>query len=60
MTDSRFTKSNYDTVEVLAYRGVEIELAPELILADGNDVFVSDFFLLKQAIAFVDFSVRAY
>lgn len=60
LADSRFTKSNDDTVKVLADSGMEIEFAPELVLADGNDVFVSDFFLLKQAITFIYFSVRTY
>ena len=56
----RLTKGNHDSAEVLAYRGVEIEFAPELILIHSNDIFVSDLFLLQETISFVHFSVGAH
>ena len=38
---------------------MEIEFAPQLILTHGNDILVTNLLLLKEAIAFVNFSVSA-
>jgi len=38
---------------------MEIEFTPQLILTHGNDILVANFLLLKEAIAFVNFSVSA-